>query len=418
MSGKRIIKPSRWTYFDYTKLPYSLAVEKDGLLFISGQTAEREDPATGKMVCQGGLDEQTLVMMEKHKALIDAAGARPEHLVNRTIFRAAAGAPAINNGPFFNPAPPGEPPSWEQYFGKNYAPGTGLFMQGNLNLGAFICSDLTLDMRPGEKRYINPGFPPEPDKAIQFYEWGTNRPGVSKNDILWTAGQAPWYFDSDWNAGCPPTLVEQTRFLYEKFERILSEGGATMDDVIMTRDYILPAARPYYRSTADLRREFLGEDFPASTGVVCVALFAPEWLIEINMVAVKGGKKELVLAEKARARGLTFMPGVKKGNLFFVSGMTGNDPETGRVAVGDVVAQTRQTYENIAAVLEAGGASFNDVVKVTDYIDEAALPDYARAAEVRREYFGDSLPAATTTVCNRLLDPNALIEIEAIAVID
>ena len=177
MPGKRIIKPSRWPYFDYTKLPYSLAVEKDGLLFISGQTAEREDPATGKMVCQGSLDEQTLVMMEKQKALIDAAGARPEHLVNRTIFRAAAGAPAINNGPFFNPAPPGEPPSWEKYFGKNYAPGTGLFMQGNLNLGAFISSDLTLDMRPGEKRYINPGFPPSPRRRYSSTNGGPTGPG-------------------------------------------------------------------------------------------------------------------------------------------------------------------------------------------------------------------------------------------------
>ena len=119
----------------------------------------------------------------------------------------------------------------------------------------------------------------------------------------------------------------------------------------MTRDYIIPAARPFYRQTADLRREFFGEDFPASTGVVCLALNAPEWMIEINLVAVKGGKKEIVLAERAHAQGITFLPGVKKGNLFFVSGTTGHHPETGALSIGDLEAQTRQTYLNIAEVL-------------------------------------------------------------------
>ena len=151
---------------------------------------------------------------------------------------------------------------------------------------------------------------------------------------------------------------------------------------------------------------------------MCLALNAPEWMIEINLVAVKGGKKETVLAERAHAQGITFLPGVKKGNLFFVSGTTGHHPETGALAIGDVEAQTRQTYLNIAEVLEAGGASFKDVLKVTDYIDEAALPNYHKAIDVRREFFGSELPAASTTVVNRLLDPQALIEVEAIAVVD
>ena len=416
--GKRIIKPTKWPYFDYAGLPYSLAVEKGGFLFTSGQTAEQEDPETGLLDCSGSLDEQMSVILQKQKILMETAGASPEHLVNRTVFRASAGAPAMVHHREFTPNPVTKHNIWEEHFGNHYAPGTGIFMQGNLNLKAIVCSDLTLDMRPGDKRYINPGFPSDPERAVQFYNQGTNRPGVLKNDIVWSAGQAPWYFELDGTVKSHPTLVEQTRFLYRKFENILADAGASMNDVIMTRDYIVPAARPYYRATADVRREFFGENIPASTGVVCVALFAPDWLIEINMVAVKGGQKEVVLAEQARSHGLTFMPGVKKGNLFFISGMTGHDPGTGKVALGDVVAQTRQTYENIATVLEAGGASFDDVVKVTDYIDEAALPEYGQSTEVRREFFGESLPAASATVCNRLLNPNALIEIEAIAVID
>ncbi len=418
MADKRIIKPASWPYFDYMDLPYSLAVEKGGLLFLSGQTAERENPDTGRIGCAGDAEEQMSVVMEKQRTLIEAAGAGPEHLVNLDLFQGSAGGKPIRDQAWSNLGPPKRPPAWEESFGKNYAPGTGIFVQGNLNLGATVNSDLTLDMRPGEKRYINPGFPPEPDKAAQFYEWGTNRPGVYKNGVLWSAGQAPWYLDEKWQVHSHETLVEQTRFLYEKFELILGDAGLTFEDVIMTRDYIVPAARPFYRATADIRHEIFGDEFPASTGVVIVALFAPDWLIEINMVAVKEGKREIVMADRALAQGLTFMPGVKKGNLFFVSGATGQDRSTGKLAEGGIAAQARQTYRNIAEVLEAGGAGFRDVVKITDYIDEAGLPGYAEAAEVRREFFGDSLPAVTTTICNRILNPNALIEIEAIAVLD
>lgn len=418
MGNKRIIKPSNWPYFDYRDLPYSLAVEKGGLLFLSGQTAEREDPSTSKIECAGTAEEQMSVVMEKQRNLIEAAGASPEDLTNLNLFQSSAGGKPILDQAWKNPGPPKQTPPWEQVFGRNYAPGTGIFVQGNLNLRAIINSDLTLDMRPGEKRYINPGFPPEPGKAAQFYEWGTNRPGVYKNGILWSAGQAPWYLDQDWQVHSHETLMEQTRFLYEKFERILGDAGLTYEDVIMTRDYIIPAARPFYRATADVRREFFGDEFPASTGVVIVALFAPDWLIEINMVAVKEGKREIVLGDRALAQGLTYMPGVKKGNLFFASGSTGHDSSTGKLAEGGIAAQARQTYKNIAEVLEAGGASFGDVVKVTDYIDEAGLPGYTEAAEVRREFFGDSLPAVTTTVCNRIFNPNSLIEIEATAVLN
>ena len=136
------------------------------------------------------------------------------------------------------------------------------------------------------------------------------------------------------------------------------------------------------------------------------------------MVAVKNGVKEMIFPDRAHDQGITFMPGVKKGGLFFISGATGHQPETGKLELGNVEAQTRQTYLNIAEILEAGGASFDDVLKVTDYIDEAALPNYGKALDVRREFFGKNLPAASTTVCNRLLDPTALIEIEAIAVVD
>ena len=56
MSERRLINPANWPYFDHSKMPYSLAAEKDGILFLSGQTAERENPETGKIECTGDAD--------------------------------------------------------------------------------------------------------------------------------------------------------------------------------------------------------------------------------------------------------------------------------------------------------------------------------------------------------------------------
>ena len=137
MAERRLIDPANWPYFDHSKMPYSLAAEKDGILFLSGQTAERENPETGKIECKGDAVEQLDVIMEKHKLLIEASGGKPEDMTNRTVFTSAAGSPPLSHYKrAFRSSPTVTPEMWRSNFGPNYAPGTGLYMQGNLNLNA------------------------------------------------------------------------------------------------------------------------------------------------------------------------------------------------------------------------------------------------------------------------------------------
>jgi len=63
-----------------------------------------------------------------------------------------------------------------------------------------------------------------------------------------------------------------------------------------------------------------------------------------------------------------YSPGTRAGRMIFVSGQTPKDPRTGVVEGDDVTSQTRKTLENMRAILEAGGASFRDVVMVTVYL--------------------------------------------------
>jgi enamine deaminase RidA (YjgF/YER057c/UK114 family) len=112
----------------------------------------------------------------------------------------------------------------------------------------------------------------------------------------------------------------------------------------------------------------------------------------------------------------TFSPAVRKGNLLFISGLTATDDKGNIVGKGDIAAQTKQIFEKMKKILEAAGSSFDDIVKTVDYI--VTTEGYRGTAEVRREYFRNGFPAATGIVVKELLRPDALIEIDAIAVLD
>jgi len=99
--------------------------------------------------------------------------------------------------------------------------------------------------------------------------------------------------------------------------------------------------------------------------------------------------------------------------MLFCSGQIAIDHTTGKLIEGDVAAQTRRALLNLAAVLSAGGASLNDVVKTTVFLVDMA--DFAAMNQVYAEVFSDS-PPARSTVAVAALPAGARVEIEAIAV--
>ena len=103
-----------------------------------------------------------------------------------------------------------------------------------------------------------------------------------------------------------------------------------------------------------------------------------------------------------------------EGPLLFVSGVVPVDG-AGRLVGGDVVAQARQVFSNLGAVLAAGGATFADVVKVTVFLTD--VDDRARINVVRQEAFGEARPASTLVEIAALAIPGARIEIDAVAVV-
>lgn len=113
----------------------------------------------------------------------------------------------------------------------------------------------------------------------------------------------------------------------------------------------------------------------------------------------------------------TFSTAVRRGPFLFISGLIARDPETGKVAgKGDIVAQADFIFRKMEKILEAAGGTFDDVVKTTDYV--TTLERYGETAAVRKKYFRNGFPAATGVVVKALVSPEALIEIDAVAILD
>ena len=102
----------------------------------------------------------------------------------------------------------------------------------------------------------------------------------------------------------------------------------------------------------------------------------------------------------------------KAGGFVFTSGQIALDPTTGAMVSGGTEAETRQVLSNLVAVLEASGASPDDVVKTTIFLAE--MDDFALVNGIYAETFGESLPARSTVQAARL-PRGARVEIEAIA---
>lgn len=89
-----------------------------------------------------------------------------------------------------------------------------------------------------------------------------------------------------------------------------------------------------------------------------------------------------------------YSPGVRAGNLLFISGQVPRDPATGVLAGEDIESQTRQTMQNLVKVLARGGATLRDVVSVTVHL--TSQDDWNAFDAVYREFMTPPYPTRTT----------------------
>jgi 2-iminobutanoate/2-iminopropanoate deaminase len=104
---------------------------------------------------------------------------------------------------------------------------------------------------------------------------------------------------------------------------------------------------------------------------------------------------------------------VRWGDLLFISGCGPVDAEGNLIGGDDVAEQCRQVFRNMQEILNAGGATFADILKVVVYVTD--IDDRTKINPVRQEFFGEARPSSAIIGINQLAIPGMKVEVEAIA---
>ena len=366
------LKPARFPWFDYSRYSFSLGLKSASGTYLSGHTASQFDPDAKRIVVRGSMTEQVRTAYAKIGAILEAGGlsfadvtrvveyVRPEG-IERHAEAAAVRAQLFDDKPIVGTVP----------------------VKSLLRPEAFIEVEVTA-ATPPEVVYLP-----------------TVQPLDDRGNIV--------------GAG---DVVAQAQAIFERARRMLAALGLGFDRVVKTLDYITPAALAAYKGTGKIRRQYLGPVYPAAAGIIMPRLLHPQALIQYDFIA----SREAPVAVNpgwTRYQKLTYSPAVRAGKLLFMSGQGSLDPATERVVFdGDVAAQAEYTYGNILKVLEAAGGGPQNLVKTIEYVTPSALARYREVAGVRAKLLREPFPASTGLVCEALLRPEMLIEVDPFAVLE
>jgi enamine deaminase RidA (YjgF/YER057c/UK114 family) len=367
------LKPQHFPWFDYSRYSFSLGLASPSGTYLSGHTASEYDPATKRIVVRGTMTEQARTAYAKIGAVLEAGSLAfsdvtriVEYLRPEAIERYAEAA-AVR----------------EQLLGGNRLSVNTVPVKSLLRPEAFIEIEAT---------------------------------AATSADVVYLPTVQP--IDDQGNIVGAGDVLAQTEAVFQRAQRLLAEHGLGFDRVVKTLDYITPAALAGYKATGKVRRQYLGPVYPAAAGIIMPRLLHPRALIQYDFIATREAPVA-VNPGWTRYQKLTYSPAVRAGKYLFMSGQGSLDPATERVVhEADVAAQAEYTYRNILKVLEAAGGGPQHLAKTIEYVTPAALARYREVAAVRQKLLSEPYPASTGLVCEALLRPEMLIEIDPFAVLE
>jgi enamine deaminase RidA (YjgF/YER057c/UK114 family) len=374
MSLFEAIKPARFPWFDSTGYTFSLGLKRGDNAWLSGHSASEFDPETKHIVVRGGMEEQTRTAYAKIEAILEAAGHAFGDVHRVVEYVTSAGI-------------------------DHYAEASGVRRSVFGEHEPAVCTVVV-------NRLLRPA-------ALIEIEV-TAGPPSSRTD----GSHAPDGIVSLSSITAPGAdLVAQTQGVFERAAASLEKAGLTMSNVVKTVDYTTPATLGDYKRTGRARKDHLGPVYPAAAGILLSRLQRPDALISLDVIASRAEPIAVNPGWERYAK-LTYSPAVKAGNVLFMSGQAALDPATEQAVFdGDIAAQAEYTYANIIEVLKAAGAGPENLVKTIEYVTPGGLERYRDVAKVREQLLKMPYPASTGCVCEALLRPEFLIEVDPLAVL-
>lgn len=124
--------------------------------------------------------------------------------------------------------------------------------------------------------------------------------------------------------------------------------------------------------------------------------------------------KKIINTPNAPAAIGTYSQAIQVGNTIYVSGQIPLDPKTMTMVVGDFSVHVKQAFENLKAVIQAGGAQLSDIAKLTIFLHD--MNQFSIVNEIMATYFAQPYPARAVVQVSRL-PKDAVIEMDAVLVI-
>ena len=362
------VVPTHFPWLDLSRYRFSAGVRNGDRVWLSGNTASRHDPTTGRVVVDGSMREQAEIAWEKVGAVLAGAELTLAHVSRIVEYVTVEGL-------------------------ATYGDAVAIRAERLEASGAAVSTVVV-------ERLVRPG-------ALLEVEV-TASGSVTDADVLYLPTLL----------GRGPSLAAQVGDVLHQAIGLLTELDLDANSIVATTEFTTPRTRSEYRATAVILSEVLGPNFPAATGVLMSTLPARKTaespLVALDVTASRQPKRCL------SAGPLTFSPAVRAGDLVWVSGTTAIDPRSGVLrCVGDIAGQAEAIYDDIAGYVRAlGGRGLADLVKTVEWVPANAMADYRRVGAVRERMLREPLPASTGVGCETLLQPDWLLEVTSLAVVE
>ena len=367
--------------------PFSPAVTAGDLVYLSGMLPT---DASGAIVA-GDVRAQTARALDNLTALLARNGSRMAQVAAVTVYlKNQADFAAMNE-------------VYAKYWPKD--PPTRTTVIVNLVVPEALVEIGLVALRDGaERRVIHPASWLRSPSPYSY--------GIQSGNTLFLAGLVSRSGKD--NTAVPGDMKTQTQTVLQNATDILAAAGMTMADVVSSRVFITDTSM-FQDMNAVYRTAFTSA--PPVRATVKAALVAPQYLVEITMLAVKGGPRDVFTTPNADGTPGKPNPilssAIRAGDRLFLAGMLGSTEAN----KGDAAGQTRETLARLGRTMKAAGFDWSDIVDAVVYLPN--VKDFAAMNTAYREVFPKGFPKgfpARSTVEAGLVAPDGLVEIMMTAV--
>lgn len=388
------IKPKSFPWFPYEGFTFCLGLSEGDVAWTSGHTAAAHDPAVGKMVVKGTMEEQARTAYQKVLTILEGAGLGIQDVTRITENVTLSGLPEYEAAVAVR----------RELFGEHTPTVRTVVVERLVRRTAFLEVELHAIGGGGKQLRIA-------SEAREAGTWQSSPVTEGYDGVVYLPTMVP--IDERGEVVYPGDFVGQYAYCLDRAGQILEQVGLSLDNAVTTYDYSTPATREVYRKTHRVRKERLGGGgvYPGAGGILMSRLHHPDQLVAIDVTASRH-PLELVNPGWKRYETLTYSPGIKAGRMLFMSGFAALDMETQEALhPGDIGAQAEVTYGSILTLLKHAGLGPENLLETTEYCVESALPEYRAVAGVRERLLSPPWPASTGAICKGLLRPEFLLEV-------